>query len=68
MRVCIDERIFVGLWYTVQGKNPKTKLPSIKRNMNIVDPPDPVVIKKFSVNFFYSSRLVHLILKQLNHH
>lgn len=43
MRVCIDERIFVGLWYTVQGKNPKTKLPLIKRNMNIVDPPDSVV-------------------------
>ncbi|KAI1730437.1 DNA polymerase family b, exonuclease domain-containing protein [Ditylenchus destructor] len=43
MRVCIDKRIFVGLWYTVRGRSPTTNLPLIERNTEVVDPPDPVV-------------------------
>uniref|UniRef100_A0A915CMU3 DNA polymerase epsilon catalytic subunit n=1 Tax=Ditylenchus dipsaci TaxID=166011 RepID=A0A915CMU3_9BILA len=43
MRVCIDKRLFVGLWYTVMGRDPCTLLPSIVRNTELVDPPDPVV-------------------------
>lgn len=52
MRMCIDKKIFVGLWYTVQGRNPLTKLPSIKRNENLVDPPDPVVCFFFFIRYF----------------
>uniref|UniRef100_A0AC34GQD3 DNA polymerase epsilon catalytic subunit n=1 Tax=Panagrolaimus sp. ES5 TaxID=591445 RepID=A0AC34GQD3_9BILA len=43
MRVCIDEKIFVGLWYSVCGRNTATQLPSIKRNDDIIDPPEPIV-------------------------
>uniref|UniRef100_A0A7E4VKY8 DNA polymerase epsilon catalytic subunit n=1 Tax=Panagrellus redivivus TaxID=6233 RepID=A0A7E4VKY8_PANRE len=43
MRVAIDERIFVGLWYTVVGHDPQTLRPSIKVNKDLLDPPDPVV-------------------------
>uniref|UniRef100_A0A914I899 DNA polymerase epsilon catalytic subunit n=1 Tax=Globodera rostochiensis TaxID=31243 RepID=A0A914I899_GLORO len=43
MRVCIDQQFFVGLWYTVFGRDPVTKTPSIRRNEALVDPPEPVI-------------------------
>lgn len=43
MRVCIDEKIFVGLWYSICGRDPETQQPSIKRNTALVEPPDPIV-------------------------
>ncbi|KAL3088186.1 hypothetical protein niasHS_008047 [Heterodera schachtii] len=45
MRVCIDQQFFVGQWYTVLGRDPTTKKPSISRNEALVDPPEPVVWK-----------------------
>jgi hypothetical protein len=43
MRVCIDEKFFVGLWYTVIGRDVDTQRPIIKRNEDLIDQPDPVV-------------------------
>lgn len=43
MRVCIDKRIFAGLWYDVRGVDPATQLPRITRNPDRVEPMDPVV-------------------------
>ncbi|KAL3113616.1 hypothetical protein niasHT_010645 [Heterodera trifolii] len=43
MRVCIDQQFFVGQWYTVLGRDPTTKKPSICRNEALVDPPEPVI-------------------------
>ncbi|KAK0426248.1 hypothetical protein QR680_009605 [Steinernema hermaphroditum] len=42
MRVCIDEKIFCGLWYTVIGRD-SNRRPSIKRNPNLLEQPDPCV-------------------------
>uniref|UniRef100_A0A914D6Q0 DNA polymerase epsilon catalytic subunit n=1 Tax=Acrobeloides nanus TaxID=290746 RepID=A0A914D6Q0_9BILA len=42
MRVCIDEKFFVGLWYTVIGRDVDTQRPIIKRNEDLIDQPDPV--------------------------
>uniref|UniRef100_A0A1I7SFS8 DNA polymerase epsilon catalytic subunit n=1 Tax=Bursaphelenchus xylophilus TaxID=6326 RepID=A0A1I7SFS8_BURXY len=43
MRVCVDNKIFAGLWYTVQCLNPETQKPSIVRNTDRVEPIEPVV-------------------------
>uniref|UniRef100_A0A0N5A7C7 DNA polymerase epsilon catalytic subunit n=1 Tax=Parastrongyloides trichosuri TaxID=131310 RepID=A0A0N5A7C7_PARTI len=43
MRVSIDEKIFVGLWYKVVGRN-KNRLPSIVRNYDRIEPAEPVVL------------------------
>uniref|UniRef100_A0A914W395 DNA polymerase epsilon catalytic subunit n=1 Tax=Plectus sambesii TaxID=2011161 RepID=A0A914W395_9BILA len=43
VRVAIDLKIFVGLWYTVIGRGPE-RLPVVERNTDFVAPPDPVVL------------------------
>ncbi|CEF64463.1 DNA polymerase epsilon catalytic subunit A [Strongyloides ratti] len=43
MRVSIDMKIFVGLWYTVVGRD-ENRLPSLKRNYDIIEPAEPVVL------------------------
>ncbi|TKR92593.1 hypothetical protein L596_007218 [Steinernema carpocapsae] len=43
MRVCIDEKIFCGLWYTAVGRDTNRR-PSITRNANLIDQPDPCVL------------------------
>lgn len=43
MRVCIDEKIFVGLWYTICGCDPSDQKPKITRNTELIVAPDPVV-------------------------
>ncbi|KAI6220384.1 DNA polymerase epsilon catalytic subunit [Aphelenchoides fujianensis] len=43
MRVCIDNKIFAGLWYDVCGLDERTRLPTIVRNAELVEPFDPVV-------------------------
>ncbi|KAI6196280.1 DNA polymerase epsilon catalytic subunit A [Aphelenchoides besseyi] len=43
MRVCIDNKIFAGLWYDVVGLDERTRKPTITRNVDIVEPFDPVV-------------------------
>uniref|UniRef100_A0A0N5CFF4 DNA polymerase epsilon catalytic subunit n=1 Tax=Strongyloides papillosus TaxID=174720 RepID=A0A0N5CFF4_STREA len=43
MRVSIDNKIFVGLWYTVVGRD-ENRLPSLKRNYDIIEPAEPVVL------------------------
>lgn len=44
MRVCIDKKIFAGLWYTIVAKDPQTNIPLIIKNEDIVNPPELVVI------------------------
>uniref|UniRef100_A0A915AYJ0 DNA polymerase epsilon catalytic subunit n=1 Tax=Parascaris univalens TaxID=6257 RepID=A0A915AYJ0_PARUN len=42
-RVCIDEKIFVGVWYEVVGRDVNRK-PSMRRHPTLIDQPDPVVL------------------------
>lgn len=54
MRVCIDKKFFVGLWYKVIGRGPDC-LPSIKRHPTLIDPPEPVsffLLKRFVPGHF----------------
>lgn len=46
MRVCIDEKLFVGRWYDIMGRDPLTNLPSIKPNTEKIDPPEPMVRRR----------------------
>ncbi|CAD5218192.1 unnamed protein product [Bursaphelenchus okinawaensis] len=43
MRVCVDNKIFAGLWYTVECLNPETQKPSVVRNFDKVEPLEPVI-------------------------
>lgn len=43
MRVSADLKIFAGLWYDVVPLDPKVRGPKIVRNLNLVEPYDPVV-------------------------
>ncbi|VDN28489.1 unnamed protein product [Gongylonema pulchrum] len=43
MRVCIDLEIFVGVWYSVTGRDLDRK-PAIKRHPTLIDPPEPVIL------------------------
>ncbi|VDK25182.1 unnamed protein product, partial [Anisakis simplex] len=43
MRVCIDEKLFVGSWYQVVGRD-SNRRPSIKPHPTLIDQPDPVVL------------------------
>ncbi|RCN31046.1 b, exonuclease domain protein, DNA polymerase family, partial [Ancylostoma caninum] len=43
MRVAIDEKYFVGKWYTVRGIS-STRKPSIVSHPTLIDPIDPVVL------------------------
>ncbi|KAL6744003.1 hypothetical protein Aduo_016982 [Ancylostoma duodenale] len=43
MRVAIDEKYFVGKWYTVRGISSNRK-PSIVNHPSLIDPIDPVVL------------------------
>ncbi|MFH4974025.1 hypothetical protein AB6A40_000734 [Gnathostoma spinigerum] len=43
MRVCIDEKYFIGAWYEVIGRD-ASRRPSIKRHPSLIDQPEPVVL------------------------
>jgi DNA polymerase elongation subunit (family B) len=42
-RVCIDNKLFVGLWYDVTGRDKSTNSPIITKNDQVIEPPDPTV-------------------------